>query len=188
MTGAERSATAWGWQDAGAATDKNLLCAPALSAARVRENWFFTHIHCGPILPDLAEGGNRQVLAVFWRCSLGAGSVAGGGRSGGLSPANHSCSRRHYEQEQRGSITSGNSVCSDLVILSLPPHARTETSAPLLLPGPDLCHWANTHSGPSFLALLTQAETRLQSIRSAGNGRSNVFKNSGSNLGSSHQA
>ena len=42
------------------------------------------------------------------------------------------------------------------------------------------------HSGPSFLASFTLEETCLQSIFSAGNGLSNVFKNSGSNFGSSH--
>jgi hypothetical protein len=27
----------------------------------------FALIHCGPILPELMEGLNRQVLPVFWR-------------------------------------------------------------------------------------------------------------------------
>jgi hypothetical protein len=40
---------------------------------------------------------------------------------------------------------------------------------------------------PSFLASFTLKETLEQYIILAGNGLSNVFKNSGSNFGSSHQ-
>ena len=43
------------------------------------------------------------------------------------------------------------------------------------------------HSDPSFLASLTTEETLEHSIKSAENGLSNVFKNSGSNLFSNHQ-
>src|ERR1017187_7532862 len=41
----------------------------------------FALIHCGPILPDLAEGVNRQLLPSFWRCwrpMQKLGRVAGG--------------------------------------------------------------------------------------------------------------
>ena len=37
----------------------------------------FALIHCGHILPDLAEGVNRQVLPSFWRFCPIAKSVGG---------------------------------------------------------------------------------------------------------------
>ena len=47
-------------------TDKNLLFArpPVLNAARVRENWFFTHIHPGTILSEGQATVNRRVVPV----------------------------------------------------------------------------------------------------------------------------
>src|ERR1035438_7168736 len=43
----------------------------------------FALIHCGPILPDLAEGGNRQFLPSFWRFCPIAKSVGGRQRPSG---------------------------------------------------------------------------------------------------------
>jgi hypothetical protein len=40
----------------------------------------FALIQCAPILPDLAQGINRQFLPSFWRCSPTAGSLADGGK------------------------------------------------------------------------------------------------------------
>jgi hypothetical protein len=37
----------------------------------------FALIHCGPILPELVEGGNRQALPVFWRFCPIAKTVGG---------------------------------------------------------------------------------------------------------------
>jgi len=38
----------------------------------------FALIHCGPILPDRAEGVNRQALPGFWRFSPSPRAWAGG--------------------------------------------------------------------------------------------------------------
>jgi hypothetical protein len=43
----------------------------------------FALIHCGPILADLVEGGNRHVLPVFWRFCPIAKTVGGRQRKGG---------------------------------------------------------------------------------------------------------
>jgi len=43
----------------------------------------FVLIHCGLILPDLAEGVNRQVLPVFWRFCPIAKTVGGRQRRSG---------------------------------------------------------------------------------------------------------
>jgi hypothetical protein len=56
------------------AAHKNLLWgAPACTGRCAGEGeLLFALIHCGPILPGLAEGVNRQVLPVFWRfCPIG---------------------------------------------------------------------------------------------------------------------
>jgi hypothetical protein len=42
----------------------------------------FALIHCGPILPELVEGDNRQVLPVFWRFCPIAKTVGGRQRPG----------------------------------------------------------------------------------------------------------
>jgi hypothetical protein len=43
----------------------------------------FALIHSGPILPELVEGGNRQVLPVFWRFCPIAKTVGGRQRPSG---------------------------------------------------------------------------------------------------------
>ena len=43
----------------------------------------FAFIHCGPILPELVEGDNRQVLPVFWRFCPIAKIVGGRQRPSG---------------------------------------------------------------------------------------------------------
>jgi hypothetical protein len=43
----------------------------------------FAFIHCGPILPDLAEGVNRRFLPRFWRFAPIAKSVGGRQRPNG---------------------------------------------------------------------------------------------------------
>ena len=42
----------------------------------------FALIYCGPILPDLAESVNRQVLPSFWRYSLTLGAALADGAGG----------------------------------------------------------------------------------------------------------
>jgi hypothetical protein len=42
----------------------------------------FALVHCGPILQELVEGGNRQVLPVFWRFCPIAKTVGGRQRKG----------------------------------------------------------------------------------------------------------
>jgi hypothetical protein len=56
-------------------TVRNLVSgATACTRRYAGEEEFFAAIHCGPILPDLAEGFNRQVLPAFsqfWRNAEG---------------------------------------------------------------------------------------------------------------------
>jgi len=56
-------------------TGRNFVSgAPACTRRYASEEEFFAAIHCGPILPDLAEGGNRQFLPAFcqfWRNAEG---------------------------------------------------------------------------------------------------------------------
>jgi hypothetical protein len=64
---------------------KNLLFgAPACTWRCAGEGeLLFALIHCGPILPDLAEGDNRQLLPSFWRVCPIAESVGGRQRPSG---------------------------------------------------------------------------------------------------------
>jgi hypothetical protein len=43
----------------------------------------FALIHCGPILPELVEGDNRQVLPVFWQFCPIAKTIGGRQRPSG---------------------------------------------------------------------------------------------------------
>jgi hypothetical protein len=51
----------------------------------------FALIHSGPILPELVEGGNRQVLPVFWRFCPIAKTAGGRQRPSGHSMREKQC-------------------------------------------------------------------------------------------------
>jgi len=66
------------------ALKKLLVGAPACNCRRAGEGeLLFAIIHCGSILSGLAGGGNRQVLASFWRFCPIARSVSGRQRPNG---------------------------------------------------------------------------------------------------------
>jgi hypothetical protein len=67
-------------------TDKNLLFTPVLSAARVRENCFFAHIHSDGMVSEKRDGVNGQVLPVFNSFDPSQG-VAGRGCAGTERPS-----------------------------------------------------------------------------------------------------
>jgi len=58
-----------------------------LDAARVKENCFSLSFILAPSCQSLAEGGNRQVLPVFWRFCPIAKAVGGRQRDSGANRA-----------------------------------------------------------------------------------------------------
>jgi hypothetical protein len=63
----------------------------------------FPFIHCGPILPELVEGGNRQVLRVFWRFCPSAKTVGERQRPSGQA--------MREKQRDSGSYRNGGGRC-----------------------------------------------------------------------------
>jgi hypothetical protein len=65
----------------------------------------FVLIHSGPILPELVEGGNRQVLPVFWRFCPIAKTVGGRQRPSGQA--------MREKQRDSGANRAGGGQCRD---------------------------------------------------------------------------
>jgi hypothetical protein len=69
----------------------------------------FALIHSGPILPELVEGGNRQVLPVFWRfCPI---AKTAGGRQRPSGQAMREKQRDSGTNRSQGQTVESSVVC-----------------------------------------------------------------------------